>query len=373
MTKTDARFDRIQRIMAHGNAETLEIAMVSNFPCIIRKGEFREGDWVFYIRDDAALVGWDEMRKGLRLSFPWQEPLLKYLGSGGRVKTIRLRGEVSMGILLKPEAVACEGYCVDDYFCEDLNGKIADTETGSAFLEKHFGVKHWGAPQTNVGDLNTLHCGLEDGVRKSDEENWENLEESDIHLGSKCLVTKKLDGTSCTVICRADGTYAIASRSNTLRPECDNIYTRYTREAVKAGLWYAKRYGRTMAFQGEICCRSVQRMGINKDKELEDFFVYKCYLPEEETWHLRMGTYGTRAHFTEIVKTCNEEGGFNLKTVPVLGEETVSRELLVKYNDMPCEWGEGVVLNIKVEDVSDMSSLVWDYKSKSREYLMKIK
>jgi len=27
----------------------------------------------------------------------------------------------------------------------------------------------------------------------------------------------------------------------------------------------------------------------------------------------------------------------------------------------------------KVEDYNDMSSLVWDYKSKSREYLMKIK
>jgi len=388
---TDAKFDKIQKIVPHDNADSLEIAVVSNFPCVVRKGEFKEGDWCFYIRDDAKLIGWDEYRArldrdaeaaktgdfvtqdGFTCTFQWQDNLLKYLGTGGRVKTIKLRGQVSMGILLKPEVVAYEGHNIDDYFCEAMNKSITDPETGSAFLEKHFGVKHWTAPQTNIGDLNTLHCGLEDGVPKSDEENYENLNEADLHLGKRCLITKKLDGTSCTVICRPDGTYAIASRSNTLRPECDNVYTKYTKEAVKAGLWYAKKHNVTIAFQGEVCCQSVQKFGMNKDKELNDYFIYKCYFPNEENWHLKMGTYGTRAHFTNIVNICNSEGGFSLKTVPVLGDDVVSKELLKKYNDMPADWGEGVVINVMVDDYNDVSSLVWDYKSKSREYLMKIK
>lgn len=387
---TDAKFDKIQKIVQHENADSLEVAIVSNFPCVVRKGEFKEGDWCFYIRDDAKLIGWDEYKARIErdreaaktgdlvtqdcftCTFQWQDNLLKYLGTGGRVKTIKLRGKTSMGILLKPSVVCYNIVKFDDDVAVYFNKLIADPETGATYLEKNFGVKHWTAPQTNIGDLNTLHCGLEDGVKKSDEENYENLDEADLHLGSKCLVTKKLDGTSCTVICRVDGTYAIASRSNTLRPECDNVYTKYTKEAVKAGLWYAKQHNCTIAFQGEICCQSVQKMGINKDKELNDYFIYKTYLPNEENWHLRMGTYGAASHFLNVVDECNKNG-YNLKTVPVLCEDIVSKELLQKYNDMPADWGEGVVINVKVDDITDMSSLVWDYKSKSREYLMKIK
>ena len=62
-----------------------------------------------------------------------------------------------------------------------------------------------------------------------------------------------------------------------------------------------------------------------------------------------------------------------IKTVLVLDQTVVTKDLLKKYNDMPADFGEGVVINVRVEDINDMSSLVWDYKSKSREYLMKIK
>ena len=63
-----------------------------------------------------------------------------------------------------------------------------------------------------------------------------------------------------------------------------------------------------------------------------------------------------------------------MKSVPIIEETIVSKELLQKYNDMPWEWGEGVVINVKVDDIDQVpESLIWDYKSKSREYLMKMK
>lgn len=386
---TDARFDKIQKIVPHDNADSLEIAIVSNFPCVVRKGEFKAGDICFYIRDDAKLLGYDEYKArlerdkeaaktgdfvtqdGFTCTWQWQDALLKYLGTGGRVKSIKLRGKVSMGILLKPNDVT-DFTDFTDSTARYLNSKINDAETGKAYLEKNFGVAHWTAPQTSIGDLNTLHAGLEDNIPVSDEENYENCDEADLHLGAKALVTKKLDGTSCTAICRPDGTYSVATRHNTLKNDSDNIYTKFSADAVRAGLWYAKTHNKTIAFQGEICVPSIQNMGINKDKNLSNYFVYKCYFPEEENWHLKMGSYGTKNHFLEIVNECNSNG-FNVKTVPILGEEIVTRDLLAKYNDMPADFGEGVVLNIKVEDINDMSSLVWHYKSKSREYLMKIK
>ena len=395
---TDAKFDKVQKILKHENADALEIAIVSNFPCVVRKGEFKEGGWCFYIRDDAKLVAFDEkaaevtkMKEAgmlipeniddiVKLTFEWQRPLLKYLGGGGRVKTVKLRGQTSMGILLKPEVVWTAGgpECEETCLWEELNKKIA-SETGSSFLESKLGVTHWSAPIGNIGDLNVLHQGLDFGLAASDEENWQNLPEEDLHLGAKCLVTKKLDGTSCTVICQPNGEWSVASRRMTFNVKQmeaegqENVYTRYTREAVKAGLWYAREHNVVIALRGEVCCSTVQKFGINKDKDLNGFFIYGVEFPEAEDFYVKHGVYGSGKHFTDVVKEM-EAAGFCLKTVPVVCESVVSRELLKEYNDKPASWGEGVVLNISCEGVKPSTfSAVWSYKSKSQDYLMKIK
>jgi hypothetical protein len=396
---TDAKFDRIQKIVPHDNADSLEIAIVSNFPCVVRKGEFKAGDIVFYIRDDAKLIdveeylAWSkEMKKPdvmgqmeFQWNFPWQESLVKYVGSGARVKTIKLRGKVSMGILLKMED-ACSGYSCKFYVGNDnfdeINAKILDPETGDKFLKDNFGVGHWTAPVGNIGNLDVLHQGLDFGLEKSDEENWENLPEEDLHLGEKCLVTKKLDGTSCTVICQPNGEYSVASRSQTFNVKRmaenneENIYTKFAYKAIKAGLWYAKTFNTVIAFRGEVCCGAVQNFGINRDRERNGFFVYGCEFPYEENWFLKHGIYGTVNHFLKIVETC-KNAGYDVDTVPILNdgkEMVVSKELLKSFNDAPASFGEGVVLNIKCEDQGqELKSFVWHYKSKSREYLQKIK
>lgn len=395
---TDAKFDKVQKILKHDNADALEIAIVSNFPCVVRKGEFKEGDWCFYIRDDAKLIAFDEraaevakMKEAgmlipenideiVKLTFEWQRPLLKYLGGGGRVKTVKLRGQTSMGILLKPEVVwsASGPECEESCLWEELNKKIA-SDIGSSFLETKLGVTHWSAPIGNIGDLNVLHQGLDFGLAASDEENWQNLPEEDLHLGAKCLVTKKLDGTSCTVICQPNGEWSVASRRMTFNVKQmeaegqENVYTRFTREAVKAGLWYAREHSVVIALRGEVCCSTVQKFGINKDKDLNGFFIYGVEFPEAENFYVKHGVYGSGKHFTDIVKEL-EAAGFCLKTVPVVCESVVTRELLKEYNDKPASWGEGVVLNISCEGVEPSAfSTVWSYKSKSQDYLMKIK
>lgn len=389
---TDAKFDKIQKIIPHENSDNLEIAIVSNFPCVVRKGEFKEGEWCFYIRDDSRLLGWDEWQEritrdreaektgdfvtqdGFTSTWQWQDNLLKYLGSGGRVKSIKLRGKVSMGILLKTKDVLCWKTTP-----EEENEKIANPVSGERYLSHFYGVSHWSAPTTGFGSMNVKFCGLPEGIAKSDEENWENLPESDLHLGSECIVTKKLDGTSTTVTCYPDGKYEISSRSMTFNVESmnekgeENIYTKFTKDAVKAGLWYAKKFNTIIAIRGETCCGSVQKSSYNKDCKLEGFFVYGCEFPQNDNFFEKHGVYGTQNHFLNVVNLMNANG-FNVKHVPIVEESIVSRELLRKYNEMPWEWGEGVVINVKVEDINQSpESLVWDYKSKSREYLMKMK
>lgn len=394
---TDAKFDKIQKILPHDNADSLEIALVSNFPCIVKKGEFKEGDWCFYIRDDAQLIEYSRKREyedrgklGASVMvpcdqytpvFPWQESLLKYLGGNGRVKTVKLRGKVSMGILLKPEDVIrieiADGI---ESFLTMVNKKIMDPETGASFLEKTFGVIHYVAPLGNVGDMDVKFAGLPEGLPKTDEENYENLPEEDLHLGETCIVTKKLDGTSCTVTCYPDERgYDISSRGMTFNVKrmeengTENVYTKYTREVVKAGLAWAKKHNKTIALRGEVCCQSVQRSSYNQSCLLNDFFLYGVVIPDEESWFAKNGVYGTGSHFLKIASELSEMG-YNVKTVPVLETDVViTKELLKKYNDMPWSAGEGMVVNVKCNPNAAPSSFVWHYKSKSREYLMKMK
>ena len=389
----DAKFDKIQKIIPHENSDNLEIAIVSNFPCVVRKGEFKEGDICFYIRDDSKLLGWDEYQERINrnreaektgdfvtqdeftCTWHWQDNLLKYLGSGGMVKSIKLRGKVSMGILLSTKTVCPDVLVFDEPVAETFNKTIQNPEYGSSYLEKRFGIAHWSAPTTGFGSLNVKYCGLPEGIAKSDSENWENLPDVDLHLGRIGLITQKLDGTSTLTTCYPDGRFEISSRSMTFKDEEDetkfNIYQKFTKEIVKAGLWYAKKHNKIIAFRSETCCGSVQKFGMNKDRLREDSFVYGCEFPEEEDFFMKHGCFGTKNHFLNVISECNDNG-FNVKHVPILGKEIITKDLLKKYNDMPADF-EGVVINVDFTDADISESIVWQYKSKSREYLMKMK
>ena len=391
----DARFEKITKIENHPMADNLEIAIVSNFPCVVRKGEFKEGEWCFYIRDDSKLLGWDEWQERINrdreaektgdfvtqdeftCTWQWQDNLLKYLGNGGRVKSIKLRGKVSMGILLKPKDVIPLNLAFNnnDYICNGLNTIISNPDSGAKFLEQNFGIAHWSAPTTGFGSMNVKYCGLPEGIAKSDSENWENLPDVDLHLGRIGLITQKLDGTSTLTTCYPDGRFEISSRSMTFKDEEDetkfNIYQKFTKEIVKAGLWYAKKHNKIIAFRSETCCGSVQKFGMNKDRLREDSFVYGCEFPEEEDFFMKHGCFGTKNHFLNVISECNDNG-FNVKHVPILGKEIITKDLLKKYNDMPADF-EGVVINVDCTDADISESIVWQYKSKSREYLMKMK
>ncbi len=88
---------KIKDIKPHPNADNLQLAYVLGYQCIIRKGVFTTGQTVAYIPEDSIVP----------------ENILKYLGfwnedknqgnlygsTHNRVKAVKLRGEISQGIL----------------------------------------------------------------------------------------------------------------------------------------------------------------------------------------------------------------------------------------------------------------------------------
>jgi len=89
---------KVGSVVSHPNADRLELAKVKGWQCIIQKGQFQEGDLALFIPPDAILPD----------SFIEQHKL-EYLRKGGRTRTLKLRGELSEGILVSAPPDSCEG------------------------------------------------------------------------------------------------------------------------------------------------------------------------------------------------------------------------------------------------------------------------
>lgn len=80
---------RIGEIRKHPNADTLSMVTVKGWNCIIKDGQFQTGDLALYVPIDSVLP--DAMV---------EEHKLEYLKNGARVRTVKLRGTLSQGLLL---------------------------------------------------------------------------------------------------------------------------------------------------------------------------------------------------------------------------------------------------------------------------------
>ncbi|KAJ3191093.1 hypothetical protein HK101_008092 [Irineochytrium annulatum] len=84
--RTLASVQRILRLNTHPNAHSLQMATVMGWQCVVALDEFKEGELVVYLEVDAVVPS----------HAPWAAKALERYH--WRVKTIRLRGELSQGL-----------------------------------------------------------------------------------------------------------------------------------------------------------------------------------------------------------------------------------------------------------------------------------
>lgn len=90
-------------ILPHPNAEKLELAQVADYRCVVGKDLYKTGDLVAYIPEAAIVPEWALKHYGY-----WNEEQDRGLLAGpnyDRVKAIRLRGEVSQGLVFPARPV----------------------------------------------------------------------------------------------------------------------------------------------------------------------------------------------------------------------------------------------------------------------------
>ncbi len=229
------------------NADAIEKIRVLGWWVVGKKGEYKPGDKVVYCEIDSLLPERPEFEFLRASSFKPTQTSPEgsvVLPAGFRIKTVKLRGQVSQGIcfplsILPPGAPAEEG----------------------ADVTEVLGIHKW-EPPIPVGMGGKVKGGFPGFLPKTDETRVQVLEPVlQRHRGKTFYVTEKLDGTSLTAFLR-QGQFGICSR-NLWMDETDegNIHVRVTRglklqEKLRAA---RERLGHDLALQAEVIGPGIQK------------------------------------------------------------------------------------------------------------------
>lgn len=217
-TRKMASVQKIASLTPIENSDFLEVAMMENlgWKVVVKKGEFKVGDKVIYFEIDSAINVEDmppplEFLKDrcLKKLFTARTPETSaFSGEYVRIKTIKLRGQVSQGLIIPVDAIRD--------FNAELWGMIP-TNTDAAIgmdLTEEFHVEvwdrlvEWYEERSQLGTRASMHASgsFPSDVPKTDEERVQtayfDLIKDPANVDGIWEVTEKNDGSSCTLFYR---------------------------------------------------------------------------------------------------------------------------------------------------------------------------
>jgi len=282
MKRKLASIQIVQTLEPIPNAEKIEVAGVLGWKCVVQKGMFSVGDPGIFIEIDSILP---------------QLPEFEFMKDRGyRVKTIKLRGQLSQGLFMPMSILDGKKYPTDKrerpiyHFMggqdvTDLLGIVKyELPLPAQIAGQVYGNFPHFIPKTDEIRLQS-EPGLLDEIR-----------------GVPVYITSKVDGTSGTFYVK-DGHFGVCSRNWEYKDEGSTVYWQV-----------AKRYGieekllslgRDLALQGEVA-----GPGINKNTMgLEELDVFMFNL-----WDIQEQEYASFKELWGIL------GKLDLKSVPLLVE-----------------------------------------------------
>lgn len=292
VTRKLASVRRIAEIEEIPGADNIVCATVDGWKLVTqRSNNFVAGDLVIYFEIDSFLPVIPEFEFLRKSSFK----STKNLGDGFRIKTIRLRGQVSQGLILP----AAEFNVIID----SLN-KVANTDSISINhnslkegddLTECFKVQKYEKPIPSelVG---RVRGNFPMFIRKTDEERLQNIYNRMAHKYSDTIfeATMKLDGSSMTVY-KNNGIVSVCSRNLDLMEfNEEGVTNTFWKAARESGLIdYMENHVQTnIAIQGELMGPGIQnnREGF-KDHIFFMFNIWDIDNQEYFTPEMRMAAY----------------------------------------------------------------------------------
>lgn len=251
---------KIDNLLPIEGADAIELVKIDGWQCVAKVGEFACGDLCVYFEIDSFLPTRPEFEFLRKSSF-------KRMGDqeGFRIKTIKLRGQLSQGLALplsvlgKPEEIFAIGEgCIGTDVTEDL------------------GVVKYEPPVP--AELSGLVRGnFPSFIRKTDQERCQNLGKEIFieNEGSRYEISMKMDGTSFTGYHR-NGEVGVCGRNWELQINDGNASNTLVRMFIDSGLRTAlTELGKNYAVQGELMGPGIQknREGFNVAR----LFVFDIY------------------------------------------------------------------------------------------------
>lgn len=213
-------------------SDNIELIRVDGWQCVAKKSEFAQGDLCIYFEIDSFLP--------IRAEFEFlRKSSYKKMGDkeGFRLKTIRLRGQLSQGLALP---ISSFPFIEDIFEGCDCTESIGVLKYDPPIPEQLAGICKGDFP-------NFIH--------KTDQERVQNIWNKIKDCGETFEVTIKLDGSSCTYYLK-DDVFGVCSKNMDLKESEGNTFWKTARERnIEKDL---RAYGKNIALQGEVIGEGIQ-------------------------------------------------------------------------------------------------------------------
>ena len=282
---------KIDALQAIADADAIECAVVGGWTCVVKKGDYAVGDLAVYCEID-SWIPHDVAPFLSRGNFPRVYNEVK----GERLRTVKLRGQLSQGLLLPLSTLTM----IESELFEGLD------------VSYPLGIVKYEAPVPAqlAGEVKGMFPGW---IQKTDQERVQNLStEFDHWLKEQHVweVTEKLDGSSMTVYLR-DKEFGVCSRNLELKPsETNSLWKVAVRNDLELKL---RRADRNLALQGELIGEGIQ--GNSYKIKAQEFFLFDIYDIDTSKYLLP----------AERLAFCKEH---DIKHVPVLANNVELYDIL---------------------------------------------
>jgi RNA ligase (TIGR02306 family) len=340
MTRKLARIAQITDIRPITGADKIECAVVENgWEVVVRKGEYAPGAIAIYCEIDS----WVPNELAPFLTSKDHEPR-EYNGiKGERLRTVRLRGQISQGLLIRPSDIPLHVYASvnentgESYRFDELVWEIGEDVTADLRIQK------WEAPVPAqlAGDAEGAFPSF---IPKTDQERCQNLHKEIFtdHYTESYEVTTKLDGTSCTIFIK-DGVIGVCSRNWELKETEGNTLWRVARGqgVIDALTMLNELDGCNLAIQGEVIGEGIQ--GNPEQLKGQEFYVFDIYNIDAGRY---MNAYTRAALIVEMQRLCPEA---RILKAPVVDVGRVLKDQRIDSMEKLLAYAEGPSLNEKVQ------------------------
>lgn len=309
-----AHVEEILKLDAIKNADRIELATILGWQCVVKKGEFKVGDFAVYIEVDSIVP---------------DIPYFKFMESRKfRVKTIRLRGQVSEGLLISLKDLK--------NINKDLNVLDPSFEEGKD-LTKLLNIKKYESPSDRESNwtptqkkkhnwfirymtryqwfrkmFHIKSKSFPSWISKTDEERIQNCPWELKDNTCDWYISEKLDGQSATYWYKHKlfPEFGICSRT-VRKSELDG--SNWSKVAKQFNIKeQLKKLSYDVVIQGEIIGPKIQGGKYHNNSERSsivefplDFYVFNVYIIKEKRY----------LNYYDLKDFCYDLG---LKTVPML-------------------------------------------------------